>query len=41
MLQRTADHLQSGRVTELAASPDVQIAGLNIKITFVWEKNCW
>ena len=35
MLQRAADHLQSGRVTELAVSPDVQIARLDMKIAVV------
>src|SRR5437764_15472361 len=35
MLQHAADHLQSGRVTELAVSPDVQIARLDMKIAVV------
>src|SRR5213592_832849 len=35
MLQGAADHLQSARVTELAPSPDVQIARLDMKIAVV------
>ena len=35
MLSHAADHLQSGRITKLAGSADVQIARLDMKIALV------